>query len=67
MKILYPDNNATKIPRAIVGTCIQVRQWLRGEQCVPFLKSVFAFNSGDVEKYDDGQGREYDILDSELE
>lgn len=67
MKILYPEYNATKIPRAIVGSCIQIRQWLRGEQYVPFLKSIFAFNDKQNEEYDDGQGRRYDILDEELE
>jgi hypothetical protein len=41
MKILYSNNNALEIPRAVVGTAIQIRQWLRGEQYVPFLKSVF--------------------------
>lgn len=69
MKIIYKNNDATQIPLYISGTCIQIRQWLRGEQYVPFLKSVFAFNTGkDIEEeYDDGQGRRFDILDSELE
>lgn len=33
-----------------------------------FIKKVFAKKSkwGEEEKYDDGQGREYDILDEEL-
>lgn len=65
MKIIYPENNATKIARAVIGSCIQIRQWLRGEQYVPYLKSVFAFNSTE-EQYDDGQGRRYDILDEEI-
>ena len=66
MKIIYPENNATLIPRAVIGSCIQIRQWLRGEQYVPYLKLVFAFNSTE-EEYDDGQGRRFDILDGELE
>lgn len=66
MKIIYKNNDATQIPLYISGTCIQIRQWLRGEQYVPFLKEVFAFSSKE-EEYDDGQGRRYDILDSELE
>ena len=66
MKIIYRYNDATQIPLYISGTCIQIRQWLRGEQYVPFLKEVFAFNKIE-EEYDDGQGRKYDILDGELE
>ena len=31
-----------------------------------FIKSVFAKKQVSEEKYDDGQGREYDILDEEL-
>ena len=31
-----------------------------------FIKSVFAKKQVSEEKYDDGQGREYNILDEEL-
>lgn len=67
MRIIYKNNDATQIPLYISGTCIQIRQWLRGQEYVPYLKSVFAFNADKEEEYDDGQGRRFDILDSELE
>lgn len=54
MKIIYKDNDATKVPVHISGKCIQVRQWLRGEQYVPFLKKVFTFNS-DITTEEDEQ------------
>lgn len=60
MKIIYPNNNATLVPLRITGKAIEITQWLRGEQYVPYLKSVFAFNVED--KYDDGQGNEYDFI-----
>ncbi len=44
MKIKYKNNDATQVPLSIVGTCIQIRQWLRGEQYTPFIKDVLAFN-----------------------
>ena len=64
MKIVYKNNDARNVPVYMSGKCIEIRQWLRGEQYVPFIKSVFAFNN---KEYDDGQGRRYDILDEELE
>ena len=67
MTIRYKNNDATQIPVYMSGTCIQIRQWLRGEQYVPFLKSVFAYTAQDDGEYDDGQGRKYDILDEELQ
>ena len=70
MKIVYKDNDATKIPVRISGKAIEITQWLRGEQYVPYLKDVFAFSKEkkeEEEEYDDGQGRRYDILDGELE
>lgn len=65
MKIIYKNNDATQVPVYMSGKCIEIKQWLRGEQYVPFLKSVFAFSTEG--EYDDGQGRKYDILDEELE
>lgn len=41
MKIIYKNNDATQIPVYMSGTCIQIKQWLRGEQYAPFIKSVF--------------------------
>ena len=62
MKIIYKNNDATQIPVYMSGTCIQIRQWLRGEQYVPYIKSVFAFSSLDAGEYDDGQGNRYDFV-----
>jgi len=68
LKIIYKNNDATQIPVYMFGTAIQIRHWLNGQENVPFLKRVFAFNDANYEEeYDDGQGRRYDILDSELE
>lgn len=52
MKIIYPNNNATLVPLRITGKAIEITQWLRGEQYVPYLKSVFAFNT-EITKEDD--------------
>ena len=60
MKITYKNNDATQIPLSMSGTCIQIRQWLRGEQYVPDIKKIFAFTS--EEKYDDGEGNEFDFV-----
>lgn len=62
MKIIYKNNDATQVPVYMFGTCIQIKQWLRGEQFVPFLKEVFAFNKTE-EEYDDGQGNRYDFVE----
>ena len=67
LKIIYPGNDATLIPRALIGSRIQIVQWLRGEQYVPFIKTVLKFNDEQHEEYDDGQGRRFDILDEELQ
>lgn len=48
MKIIYKNDDATQIPVYMSGTCIQIKQWLRGEQFVPFLKSVFSVKNNEL-------------------
>lgn len=62
MRIRYKNNDATKVPVYMVGTAIQIQQWLRGEQYVPFIKDVFSFKGITDEKYDDGEGNEFDFV-----
>ena len=68
MKIIYKNNDAAQVPIYMVGNRIEIRNWLLNHSFDTFFKEIDAHIKGGSEnKYDDGQGRHYDILDEELQ